>query len=1283
MKSLQIENNDVMPAWLNLLSEDVAQKRYEETIELCTYYPESKDKTILLSSCHFNQKNFNYLQSADLSTEELESMFRKTGTDRELVLENMIALLEKYIDGQEWELEDIIEAYLNFLSPNVSDVFNCIEVYLNRALLVKAVAIAEKILKIDPSIEHHLTYLKSLVRSRKYFEDTYELTNQISIGADKLLKITQKQDFETKLKVAKILMLDSATFQEGKDLFSQCYNTLGSKDNFVSSYLIPLVKTKDYLDKVLALALDFFPESLPIILSQLYYRYKNTKNKSYFHLAITCFEHTDLYKEISRKAYLGFVTSAIELDHTAQIAEHLIVLFRIGCSYKDIENIFCAIKNRPLNVIADASKILDDIRLSGGFNSEEINKLRYIIYLAAKERETVLADYQIEEIFNSFISFEDFNRFQPVANFSLQDKLLLSAKYWKILKSFWWFEETKIENLIEKCSILDKIKIINTFLNAFNEIDSQSAEAIVEIVLRFYLNLDNKTFTEISEKINSINNHKSSKSLQTSLANQRFDTLKESSIEGCRYLEQIAILRLLRYLRDIFSDNYIERRVRLFTFSEKNAYSTSILTAQSWLVNVLLEHSIPLNISQTVKKRLKQFIFRIIQLEKQEEGFDLSYKELYKIIEIESTTEEYYQEISLSIERRRQHFLTSLNDETKRKILLEYFNWLLLERDNIVKIYDQFQIIDLLNEKGNVIDLSGLILIFREQRILDFSTININSRINHKSHFDTFEVDEMCKSNNNYDNLNNNKKIEIKHPIKKVTKNTERHLKVNFSNEVIKEKKAELTIQLTISVPIQSLVSKITELVFPKGKNHVLVDIKVTAPGFAIRKDITTIKVPKSADSEIAVFALYGEEIGAQNIEIEIFYKGARIAYAIATTTVNEKSTGLYSELSSTPPTLVHPPVPPKLTIEATSKVIHFQEVKLDDKISVKKTIHVNWDSKSGNLEFTLYSHMQSEQGTWVIQDSLLETNATDFLKELNAYISEIVVQGSPSEDAWNSTLFTLQSKGQYFYDNFLPEKLRDKTKAWANNSTIILSTNEQWIPWEIFYDGDDFWGKKHIISRYPRIGDRSHIMDSSRTNENSAKKVSRILNVVGGKLPVETSDQAKLLFKNYPTTLDIVTFENKPIYVFPGEVMEKDLIHFTCHGLLDPQILQISNSNSQSDNLSLESVRRLQIHPGCFVFVNACSSSVAAFTFGRFNNFAWEFYRKVADVYIGTLGKVPTKYALDFAEMVYKHLFKKPKGISVGEALQLAKQEATDKKNIFWLLYTLYGEPETLLEIQ
>lgn len=346
---------------------------------------------------------------------------------------------------------------------------------------------------------------------------------------------------------------------------------------------------------------------------------------------------------------------------------------------------------------------------------------------------------------------------------------------------------------------------------------------------------------------------------------------------------------------------------------------------------------------------------------------------------------------------------------------------------------------------------------------------------------------------------------------------------------------------------------------------------------------------------------------------------------------------------------------------------------------SVKKVLHVNWDSKEGFLDFTIYPVELFEFGEWRSNNVSLKSEVERYLGDLNNFLNEVVIIGDPSIDVWKSICFNLETKGKLFFDTLIPVAVSEEVKKWPKDSTIMISTNEQWIPWELIHDGNDFWGNKFIISRLPRIPNRK-LLKGDRPIFNGVRNVKNILNVIGGGIPDIHLKEASEIFCILPENIRVDNIVECPISVLKEnlELIESDIIQYTCHGYLNPPLLQISSKHNLYENLAIDNIASLRISPGCFVFVNSCSSSVTSITFSKFNSFGWEFYLKGASVFIGTLGQIPVKYAIQFAKSVFRHLYDNPECKNIGEAVKNARNEAKQNRNIFWLLYSLYGNPET-----
>jgi hypothetical protein len=520
----------------------------------------------------------------------------------------------------------------------------------------------------------------------------------------------------------------------------------------------------------------------------------------------------------------------------------------------------------------------------------------------------------------------------------------------------------------------------------------------------------------------------------------------------------------------------------------------------------------------------------------------------------------------------------------------------------------------------------------------------------------------------------------------------ERHTRVAFPIECMAEVKADLIVQLTPEAPAETRISeKITATTKP-GESQVTLDVHVSAPGFAIHKPRQPMTAPVDGDSEELTFALFPVEVGEQVIEIEFFQGAVRVGYALVRTQVNE-----WRSWTGRVPTmrlvgLMHPtPAVPDLPEElAPSQAAGTLDVFVPEsprggmadmpgrRVSEsRRTLHVSWSERDSRLDYTLYSGTHyADVPEWQVGAPGMRQEIEDYLRTLNAYLTEIVQEVDPNEDVWESLCLNLQGYGSYLYQKLIPPDLDREMKSWPAGATFVITTDEQWIPWELLHDGRDFWGRQYNFGRYPRLGDRRFPKDAKQ--HVALRRLQRLVNVIGGGVyPAEEAERAAGMFRRLLPRVSVEVLERKPLSALKGVLAKTDVLHCTCHGLLDPCRLQISATASPMENLLVESVGLLPIEPGCLVFANACASDLPVLTFGKFNTFGWEFYKRGAGAFIGTLGPVPTVQAIRFAEAFYRELIDDRGTRTIGEALTAAKKAAAQERNLFWLLYCLYGDPD------
>ena len=121
------------------------------------------------------------------------------------------------------------------------------------------------------------------------------------------------------------------------------------------------------------------------------------------------------------------------------------------------------------------------------------------------------------------------------------------------------------------------------------------------------------------------------------------------------------------------------------------------------------------------------------------------------------------------------------------------------------------------------------------------------------------------------------------------------------------------------------------------------------------------------------------------------------------------------------------------------------------------------------------------------------EESVLKFWEELGQVLEGCVRLSGLSAKELDSIWMNIRSLGQELSEGLLPPALRDQLTHWKPGSTICIATNENWIPWELLYDGDCFWGQKYILARLPEVPANrvslSKILHRSGMSQNVCKR--------------------------------------------------------------------------------------------------------------------------------------------------------------------------------------------------
>lgn len=351
----------------------------------------------------------------------------------------------------------------------------------------------------------------------------------------------------------------------------------------------------------------------------------------------------------------------------------------------------------------------------------------------------------------------------------------------------------------------------------------------------------------------------------------------------------------------------------------------------------------------------------------------------------------------------------------------------------------------------------------------------------------------------------------------------------------------------------------------------------------------------------------------------------------------------------------------------------------------------------TGQVRFTAVQLAERRQTRWVLATAPRTGGFWRAMTDAEARVAE-AMRKIDAGDA-SDPIPGLRTRLTPLYDSLVSPELDATLEAAAARKPgepapilrLHLAPGLDMIPWELLFKRQ-FLGLQYQVVRMP-------IVSGGPRHAARVRKVARISSVLGAQVVDDGLRPA------WDTTFDgsvngTVTMWKAPqaqddwptLGVLPQAFGE--IIHITCHGLAsDDGERYWSLDRTKPGDMDVSVYPRdgdTQFQLSRFaplVFANACSSAsgLAAPAPGagpRFaalaEGFGTTFYDMGASVFIGTIGPVSRRIALEFAKRFFARLL--GGGLPAGEALWATRQSFADEgeKDPSWLFYCMYGDPET-----
>jgi len=543
------------------------------------------------------------------------------------------------------------------------------------------------------------------------------------------------------------------------------------------------------------------------------------------------------------------------------------------------------------------------------------------------------------------------------------------------------------------------------------------------------------------------------------------------------------------------------------------------------------------------------------------------------------------------------------------------------------------------------------------------------------------------------------------------------HTKVDFPTSIASRDESvhPLVVRLVINKPAQSRADVLLALPFVDENTPELVEVHLNASGFAETTGVNrrTLVVYKGEDSDPAIFLLklLDKSSGDKELRLDFYHLGYPIGTATFKTEVTLFHTGAPGGAVRTPggrPALRPPqslllgnrptlpaapfPEPAPLNLGTAALVAGVDGLQFVAPSTLRPDVilRVVRDGDDKTLHFTLFSpqskigYREKAMGSVVLQKlkdptillndyfvglDQLARNATETLGDAEAqdYIATTKGMGSDLYDQ----LFPDELKAEYW-------QLKELREAGVIQTLLILS-DEPWIPWESIYPfddehgADDFLGAAWHLTRWQAgRGLNPHL------NVQTAQMIAPELDLSFVK--EESAYFARLADAPQPIKVS-APITTRQLFLDQVQAGGVQLLHFATHGNFNSQNADRSPIHMEGGEtitpVDLSKPRTQGIRrERPLVFLNACHGGKLEFTLTGMGGWAERVVNHVAaTAFVGAYWEINDELASLFSSTFYDALRNRA---TLGAAFHQARLtvRAQSPANPTWLAYTLYGDP-------
>ena len=508
---------------------------------------------------------------------------------------------------------------------------------------------------------------------------------------------------------------------------------------------------------------------------------------------------------------------------------------------------------------------------------------------------------------------------------------------------------------------------------------------------------------------------------------------------------------------------------------------------------------------------------------------------------------------------------------------------------------------------------------------------------------------------------------------------------VRFPQQVRLGDEAPLVVRLTRSPFNLSRSDDKVKVAFGQPDQPEYVEVVVIAHGFgeATGTWSRTLAVYVDRDSQPAIFLMRAQgDLGEKRVTLDFYHKGRYLGSAAFVTRIVEQvpnavggviidTPALSARFVETPP----PPADLELRIVRGNRdniltfMLHSTRAGVGYHWKPVGQVRLNSSSPQGYLQ-SLFASLGNLAAQTV--DHLSEEDARVAMGDINAIGQQLFKELFPPE---------LQ---QELWNRILPKR-RDASHPEGIISTLLITSDEPWIPWEMVkpYRVDPDTGAEQSVGFLAELFQVTRWLSGrSPAHQVHIKQAS----IVVPENELVYAQREEAYFRQFAARRVQVTdtLRSTADVRQMAQAGGVQLLHFAAHGRFDPENANLSPLSLQDGALTpldLAGERAAGLRrERPLVFLNACHTARLAFALTGLGGWA---ERLVADLnvsaFVGTLWEVNDLLAAEFAITFYDRLLA---GDTLGQAFYTARLHVRNRQpaNPTWLAYVLYADPNSFV---